>query len=193
MIRLRNLKIIIKNKILLEIDDFTFCQGKKYVLTGPNGAGKSTLLKSIMGFNDFVKGEIEVEDDIVYQGQDPYIYQKTPRNNFNLVGIRPEDRMDEISFLALENLLDQKVNSLSGGEGQKLCFLRSLFVAKDILMLDEPFSQMDKDAKIKANKLVDSWLEEDRRRTAIIISHDNLMDYKFDYHLEIKDKELRSI
>lgn len=79
MIRLKNLKAKIEGKTLFEIKDFTFIDGKKYILTGKNGAGKSTLLKSFLGLNDLVKGEIISDKNIIYQAQDPYIFKKNSK------------------------------------------------------------------------------------------------------------------
>lgn len=193
MIKIKNLQAEIYEKLLFYIEDFTFYDGKKYILTGENGAGKSTLLKSFIGINTFVKGSIENDKNIVYQAQNPFIFKKTPRDNFKIIGKNIENIKKDLEFFAIENLLDQNIDSLSGGEKEKVVFLRTMLKAKQTLLLDEPFSQMDKKSRIDANNFLDKWLKEKEDRMIIIISHDNLDDYSFDYHIELKNKQLKLI
>lgn len=193
MIKIKNLQAEIYEKLLFYIEDFTFYDGKKYILTGENGAGKSTLLKSFIGINTFVKGSIENDKNIVYQAQNPFIFKKTPRDNFKIIGKNIENIKKDLEFFAIENLLDQNIDSLSGGEKEKVVFLRTMLKANQTLLLDEPFSQMDKKSRSDANNFLDKWLKEKEDRMIIIISHDNLDDYSFDYHIELKNKQLKLI
>ncbi|MDU2374630.1 ATP-binding cassette domain-containing protein [Anaerococcus vaginalis] len=193
MIKIKNVQAEIYEKLLFYIEDFTFYDGKKYILTGENGAGKSTLLKSFIGINTFVKGSIENDKNIVYQAQNPFIFKKTPRDNFKIIGKNIEKIKKDLEFFAIENLLDQNIKSLSGGEKEKVVFLRTMLKANQTLLLDEPFSQMDKKSRIDANNFLDKWLKEKEDRMIIIISHDNLDDYSFDYHIELKNKQLNLI
>lgn len=191
MLRLKNLQAKIEGKILFDIKDFTFIDGKKYILTGKNGAGKSTLLKSFIGLNDLVKGEIISDKNIIYQAQDPYIFKKTPRDNFKIIGKNPENFKEDLKYFGIENLLDQNVESLSGGEKEKVIFLRSILKADKTLLLDEPFSQMDKISRKRANDYLDKWLKEKNDRMVILISHENIKNYTYDFHVEIKEKQLK--
>lgn len=191
MIRLKNLKGKIEGKTLFEIKDFTFIDGKKYILTGKNGAGKSTLLKSFLGLNDLVKGEIISDKNIIYQAQDPYIFKKTPRDNFKIIGKNPKNFKEDLKYFGMEKLLDRNVESLSGGEKEKVVFLRSILKAKQTLLLDEPFSQMDKISRKRANDYLDKWLKEKNDRMVILISHENIKNYTYDFHVEIKEKQLK--
>ncbi len=193
MIKIKNVQAEIYEELLFHIEDFTFYDGKKYILTGENGAGKSTLLKSFIGINTFVKGSIENDKNIVYQAQNPFIFKKTPRDNFKIIGKNIENIKKDLEFFAIENLLDQNIDSLSGGEKEKVVFLRTMLKANQTLLLDEPFSQMDKKSRIDANIFLDKWLKEKEDRMIIIISHDNLDDYSFDYHIEFKNKQLKLI
>lgn len=193
MIKIKNVQAEIYEKLLFYIEDFNFYDGKKYILTGENGAGKSTLLKSFIGINTFVKGSIENDKNIVYQAQNPFIFKKTPRDNFKIIGKNIENIKKDLEFFAIENLLDQNIDSLSGGEKEKVVFLRTMLKANQTLLLDEPFSQMDKKSRIDANIFLDKWLKEKEDRMIIIISHDNLDDYSFDYHIEFKNKQLKLI
>lgn len=191
MIRLEKIEAEVFGKKLFTIDEFTFHDGKKYVLTGENGTGKSTLLKSFVGLNDFVKGKIISDKDIVYQAQNSYIFKKSPRDNFKIIGVDPDEIEDQLRFFEIENLIDQDIDSLSGGEREKVVFLRSILKAKETLLLDEPFSQMDKRSRINANIFLDKWLRMKDDRMVILISHGDLSDYTYDYHINLEGKKLR--
>ncbi|MFR7765024.1 MAG: ATP-binding cassette domain-containing protein, partial [Anaerococcus obesiensis] len=133
------------------------------------------------------------DKNIVYQAQNPFIFKKTPRDNFKIIGKNIKNIKKDLEFFAIENLLDQNIKSLSGGEKEKVVFLRTMLKANQTLLLDEPFSQMDKKSRIDANIFLDKWLKEKEDRMIIIISHDNLADYSFDYHIELKNKQLKLI
>lgn len=190
MIRLENIEANVYGKKLFTIDEFTFQDGKKYILTGENGTGKSTLLKSFVGLNDFVKGKIVSDKDIVYQAQNSYIFKKTPRDNFKIIGVDTEEIRDQLEYLEIEKLIDQDIDSLSGGEREKVVFLRSILKAKNTLLLDEPFSQMDKRSRINANLFLDKWLRMKDDRLVILISHGHLSDYTYDYHINLEGEKL---
>ena len=190
MIKLKNIEANICGKSLFHIKDFTFYDGNKYILTGENGAGKSSLFKSFIGLNSFVKGEIINDRQIIYQAQDSFLFKNTPRDNFKIVDINVDDIKNQLEFFEIESLVDQNIESLSGGEKEKVIFLRSILRANQTLLLDEPFSQMDKESRIKANEFLDNWLKEKEDRMIILISHDNLDDYSFDYHVKLEAKEL---
>lgn len=188
MIKLTRLRGQIKDEFLFSISNFTFDKGKSYVLMGENGSGKSSLLKSFIGLFPYVEGKIQVGGDIIYQAQDPYLYRKTARDNFRLFDIDIERIQEPIQALDLGDSLDKPVDVLSGGQGQKLAFLRSLSLAKEILLLDEPFSQMDEEAVPYCISLLESWMNKDR--TLIVVSHDDLSQEFFDMHLKLENKEL---
>ncbi len=190
MIKLENIKASINEKTLFTIDEFTFLDGSKYILTGENGAGKSSLLKSFVGLNDFVKGNIITDKEIIYQPQNPYIFKKTPRDNFKIIGIDADDINEELEYLEIKDLIDQNIESLSGGEKAKVVFLRSVLKADQTLLLDEPFSQMDEKSRHKADLFLDNWLKEKTDRMVILISHGSISDYSYDYHVRIEDKKL---
>ena len=189
MIRLRNVTLDVMGEFLFSVDHFDFEKGKRYLLVGDNGTGKSSLLKSLIHRFEFCQGSIESEGEIIYQPQESYLFQKTVKDNFKLVGMAEAEMVEGLSELFAEDILEKKVRVLSGGQQQKTTLLRSLHRAKDILLLDEPFSQMDEKSSLAAQALVMRWHEEVAGRILVIISHDvELSEIDFDVCICLHDK-----
>lgn len=186
MIRLRELSLDVKGEFLFSVDSFDFERGKKYLLVGDNGSGKSSLMKSMISHFDFFTGRIEVEGQIIYQPQDPYLFQRTVRDNLRLSGMDEELMKGELGRLFAEDILDKRVRVLSGGQRQKTALLRSLYKARDILLLDEPFSQMDEKSSLEAQAMVEDWHRKDEDRILVMISHDmELRAMEFDTKIHL--------
>lgn len=191
MIELKNIQCKIGDREIFSVKNFTFENGKSYLIKGENGTGKSTLLKAIIGYFKKLKGHIKVEDHIIYQPQQIYLYKKTGWDNFKIIKADKKDVIRLAKSLSVEALLDKNVDVLSGGERQKIAFIRSLLASNQVLMLDEPFSQMDDKSKENACQLALGWKNESKDRTLILITHDNISTKIFDKVLTIEDKELK--
>lgn len=193
MIKLKNIQARTPDRQLFFIEKFIFEDGKRYLLTGENGCGKSSLLKFFINMSDIVSGEITIDSKIVYQPQNALIFRKTPRENFKLLNIDLNKIKEEISQFKIGDLLDQNIDMLSGGEKQKFIFLRSISVAKESLILDEPFSEMDKDSRIIAENILNKWFGNDPRKMIIYVSHNDYDRYPYDFHVEIANKSLNLV
>ncbi|AEM38247.1 ABC transporter-related protein [Pyrolobus fumarii 1A] len=143
------------------------------VVLGPNGAGKTTLLKSIAGLVEPSKGVIEIGDIVVYDswrrvnlppearrvGYVPQSISLFPHMTVyeNLVFAarkrhgREAHRVARMyaELLGIEHLLDRKASQLSGGEAQKAAIARALASDPALLLLDEPFSNIDAPSRDK--------------------------------------------
>ena len=193
MIELRDIYCKIADREIFSVKNYIFHDGKSYLIKGENGTGKSTLLKSIIGYLKSIKGNIEVEGDITFQPQQIYMYKKTAWDNFGLVKADRSQVIELAQALSIQDLLEKNVDVLSGGERQKIAFIRSLLSATDILMLDEPFSQMDDKSRQQAIQLALQWKSQSQKRILIIITHDNIELNLFDHLLTIEDKQLKEI
>jgi ABC-type Mn2+/Zn2+ transport system ATPase subunit len=193
VIRLSNVKAEIGEELLFIISELEFNNDKSYLLTGDNGTGKSSLLKAFIGEFPYITGDIKVDGEVIYQPQDPYLYQKKGKDNFALFNIELTSIENELAALEMFEMLDKPVDVLSGGQRQKIAFLRSISLAQDILLLDEPFSQMDDFSTYYCLNLSKKWLQEKKRRLLIIISHDPLEKATFDAVIKITDKRLIKI
>lgn len=189
MISLRDICLNIRGEYLFSIKAYDFIDGKKYLLLGDNGTGKSSLMKSLIKSFDFVTGEIIAEGSIVYQPQEPYLFQKTVKDNFKISGMSKKQMEEGLSELYAEDIIDKKVRVLSGGQRQKTALLRSLFKATKVLLLDEPFSQMDEKSTLAAQLMVERWHGLEKDRILVMISHDvELSAMSFDEKLILRNQ-----
>ncbi len=161
-------------------DNFNFVvnAGTLVTLTGSNGSGKSTLIKSVLGLIPFTGHVHRHTKEIGYLPQSHLIDRSFPVvvKDFISFGFRnskPSDAvvsaiMQEMSILFLK---DQLVADLSQGEFQKVLFARSLVENPKLLVLDEPFSNIDeKSAEVLKEKL----LKRKKQGTSILLSiHDS--------------------
>lgn len=154
-------KFFLKN-VSLEVRD-----GEYFVLLGPTGSGKSVLLESIAGLTSVTSGEIWINGrdvtnlnmashNIGFAFQDYALYRHlSVRDNISF-GLMWQDLKQKdidkavdkaIELLHLENLLEKRSWTLSGGESQKIALARAISIKPDLLILDEPLSAVDAETK----------------------------------------------
>ncbi|MCD6510161.1 MAG: metal ABC transporter ATP-binding protein [Thermoprotei archaeon] len=154
----------------LEGISFSLDKGSFLAIMGPNGAGKTTLLKAILGMAPLVKGHVRVMGIDVYEHPlrarklIGYVPQKESidatvpvlvrdvvlMGRFSRIGLfrRPskiDERkaMDALDMVGLADLWDAPFIHLSGGQQQRVLIARALAQEPELLLLDEPFSQVD--------------------------------------------------
>ncbi len=175
-----------KFKDVLAVDSATVYiqEGESIALLGANGAGKSTLIKCILGLLNY-EGKIEIQNHdirhnpkyskslIGYVPQDPLFYDMEVLKILSFFGsIRSVDNKRVDYLLKLVGLEDHKnklSSELSGGMKQRLSFAIGLLSDPLILILDEPTSNLDANAREDFLRLVKSYKEEGK--TVIFSSH----------------------
>jgi len=159
-------------------------EGEAVALIGANGAGKSTLIKCILGLYDY-KGKIEIQNRdikenlkvskslIGYVPQDPLFYDMKTVDILHFFGsIRGVDDKRINSLLNLVGLEDHKhklSSELSGGMRQRLSFAIGLLSDPPVLILDEPTSNLDANARGDFLNLVKE--HKDQGKTVLFSSH----------------------
>ena len=147
---------------VLEIDDLQVRKGETLALLGPTGAGKTTLLRLLAGLESPTTGEIQFDGQQMMSGnlplptrrriamvhQRPTLLTGTVRYNIEyglrLRGLPIPPVLDEtMKRFRLEKLASQSARTLSGGQTQLVALARSLVIAPDLLLLDEPTSNLD--------------------------------------------------
>lgn len=146
-------------------------------ITGASGCGKTTLLNLIAGIVKPDAGSIELEGAVSYLFQEPRLLPwRTVLQNVAIALKGDEARAKE--FLALVGLTDslgKYPNELSGGMRQRVALARAFSYPSDIILMDEPFQNLD--IKLK-NNLLKAFLElwekapEGRRKTVLWVTHD---------------------
>ena len=194
---IKNLSKKYDENLVLENLNLKLVEGEIISIVGTSGSGKTTLLNCISGICSFDVGEIFVDSKPVHllepnKRNIGFVFQEStllPHLNvldnitFNLKNIEKE----ELSFL-LEKIQISKLNKrypheLSGGEVQRVSVARSLIRKPDLLLLDEPFTNLDSISKKKTKELILNLIKK-TNTTTIIVSHD------INEALEISDKIL---
>lgn len=165
-------------------------EGKIIALAGESGCGKSTLLNLIYGLLDWEKGEIifagkslfgpkknivpgESEMKLVAQNYDLMPYSTVAENvgkflsNINLK--EKKEKVEEIlKVVGLEDYADILPKYLSGGQQQRVAIARALTVMPKLLLLDEPFSNIDFSRKVELRERLFNYVKE--KKISLIIS-----------------------
>lgn len=171
-------------------------EGKIVALAGESGCGKSTLLNLIYGLLDWHQGEIWFDDEKLYgpkgnivpgekkmkmvaQDYDllPYatVYDNVGKflSNINLKKKR-EKVMELLDVVGLRDFADVKPKFLSGGQQQRVAIARALSEMPKMLILDEPFSNLDFSRKVELREKLFSYVRENG--IALIISTHEILE-----------------
>lgn len=174
--------------------DVTINQGKITAIIGESGSGKSTLLKLLYGLLSPDSGEVRFKGDRVWgpaekliPGHDAMkmVTQQTDDLNLfakvwdNIASMLPhtdlkakQEKTEKImQQLKMTSLADKQVVNLSGGEKQRVAIARALIVNPEILLLDEPFNQVDTSFREGLQHDIRQIVKE-TGLTVIIVSHD---------------------
>lgn len=182
-----------KKKPVLENFNFTLKEGEHLCIMGESGCGKSTLLKAIYGLLDLKKGTIFWNEKQVlgpdshlvpgmdffkYVAQDfdlmPYISVSENIKKY-LSRFYPEEseqRTQELlEVIEMKAFKNTKVKNLSGGQKQRVAIARALANEPELILLDEPFGQIDNFKKNSLRRRLFAYLK-DKNIACIVATHD---------------------
>lgn len=163
-------------------------EGEFISFLGPSGCGKTTLLSIIAGLISPTEGKVFLENkpvnesryQIGYMLQQDYLFPwKTIEDNI-LLGLKISNQLNAdskqyalelLKKMSLGEVEKQFPKQLSGGMRQRVALVRTLATEPKILMLDEPFSALDYQTKLKLEDLVSNTLKS-FGKTAILVTHD---------------------
>jgi iron(III) transport system ATP-binding protein len=194
MLEVKSVSLRVGGRDLLNRVSFDLAEGQNLALLGPSGGGKTTLLRLLMGF------EAPGEGSIAWRGRllssPGRIVVATERRGFGMVfqeaALFPHlnvleniafglDRLEReerrargaewLARLRLENLRRRSVQSLSGGERQRVALARALATRPELLLLDEPFSNLDRLVRAEFLAELRAVLRE-TGTTSILVTHD---------------------
>lgn len=172
------------------LNAITFSQrkGQKIAIAGETGSGKSTLLKIIAGLelpdsgDIFFNGEninLAAENLIPGQPGIAYLTQDFELPKFLRVeqvleyanNLPPEKEHELFQMCEISHLLERKTDELSGGERQRIALARLLITTPELLLLDEPFSNLDMMHRITLKKVLKK-VSKQLGITCILVSHE---------------------
>ena len=179
------------NNVIIPSLNLTIKEGEFFTLLGPSGCGKTTLLRMIAGFNSIEGGDFYFNDTRV-NDMDPakrnigMVFQNyaifpnmTVRKNvaFGLKNRKLErteiaQRTERfLDLMKIQEYADRMPDRLSGGQQQRVALARALAIEPDVLLMDEPLSNLD--AKLRVQMRIEiSKLHQRLETTIIYVTHD---------------------
>jgi len=163
--------------------------GEIVLIGGPSGIGKTTLFNIISGFYETVSGSVIFNGknliskppwkrpvSTMFQSDNLFPHLSVKQNL--MLGIKnfSKDIENQLYFLKIFSLINQKCSELSGGELQRVALIKTLSREKPIILLDEPFSALDEDMIEKASILIQEYTKSMNSIT-LIISHQDAGAY----------------
>lgn len=177
--------IIIPN-LSLEIKNSEF-----FTLLGPSGCGKTTLLRMIAGFNSIEGGEFYFNDKkindiapgernigMVFQNY-AIFPNMTVRKNVEF-GLKQRNMSKEainveikkfLEIVHVEQYADSMPNKLSGGQQQRVALARALVIKPDVLLMDEPLSNLDAKLRVEMREAIKN-IQREVGITTVYVTHD---------------------
>ena len=193
LLEVENLRHAYGDQVVVRGLSFALARGMIGCLLGPSGCGKTTVLRCIAGFEALQEGEIRLSGKVVSQpgaalrpekrrvGMVFQDYALFPHLRiadnivFGLHGAPPAQRAARLRELAelagLEELLQKYPHEISGGQQQRVALARALAPRPELLLLDEPFSNLDVDLRERLSHEVRDIIRASGA-TAILVTHD---------------------
>ena len=195
MITFKNLKKSYSKNIVLDIDLLEIPKGQAFGLVGNNGAGKTTLFSCLLDLIKPTKGEVVNNEIEVRKSEDWKKFSSAYLDESFLIGyLMPEEYFYFIAELRgvrkteLDNFLNQfedlfngeilggkkYIRDLSKGNQKKVGIIAALIGSPKIIILDEPFANLDPTTQIRLKKIIKKLAQE--KETTILVSSHDLQD-----------------
>lgn len=181
------------DEMLLQNINFEIKSTEKVALIGPNGTGKTTLMRDIFKNNsDSIEISPEIKMAYLSQHQGETLNESnTVLEEFFDAGFKTYEEIKAYisNYGFEEEIIDQKIGSLSGGEKNILQLAKVSAIKANLLLLDEPTSHLDTYSQIALEKAIENY-----KGAVLMISHDYyFISNCMDYVLILEDKTLRKM
>mgnify|MGYP000662691040 CR=1 FL=1 len=181
LLGIRQLKKRYGSQTILDIPSLELYAGEAVLLSGRNGAGKSTLMKILAGLERYnqgcllykgnpvqqrrlslFKGSQPLHHKVIYLHQHPFLFDISVKDNlaFGLkchkVAAAERSLIVEqaLQWSGLEHLAERNAKTLSGGEMQRIALARAWVLQPELLLLDEPTANMDRESREQTSFLI---------------------------------------
>lgn len=191
--------------------NLNIADGELVGLLGPSGCGKSTTLFMLAGLNDPTSGHIyfggkdvtkvapeDREIGLVFQNYALYPHMTVADNimfpliNRKVPKAEARERAQEMAKLVqLDHLMDRKPKALSGGQQQRVAIARALVKKPEVLLLDEPLSNLDAKLRVETREEI-RRIQQEVGITTIFVTHDQEEAMSISDRIAVMEKELYS-
>lgn len=165
--------------------------GEFFTLLGPSGCGKTTLLRMIAGFNSIEGGDFKFDErkindldpakrniGMVFQNYAIFPHLTVRKNvefglkNHNVPKTDIQKRCDQyMSLVHVDGYADRMPDRLSGGQQQRVALARALVIEPDVLLMDEPLSNLDAKLRVEMRSVIKK-IQNDLGITTVYVTHD---------------------
>lgn len=192
IISMENLILVLGDRTILDIPKLSVEEGEAISLMGPNGAGKSSLLMVMAALQVPTSGKIYFRDreyseygELNLHRKMAMVFQKPIMLDLSVIenaelglkfrGVPRSVRLARIrpwlERLGVGHLEKRRARSLSGGEAQRVVLAQSLVLEPEVIFMDEPFSNLDKEIREELMGQIGSLLKEQRISTVLVTHH----------------------
>lgn len=163
----------------LKVEKGEFTNSEILVMFGENGTGKTTFCKILAGALEadgktpLPKMNISMKPQKIaprFPGTVRQLFFKKIRAAF----LNPQFQTDVVKPLKIDNIIDQEVQVLSGGELQRVALVLALGIPADIYLIDEPSAYLDSEQRVVCSKVIRRFILHSKK-TAFIVEHDFMM------------------
>ncbi len=212
IVRYSALRKTVNGQLLLDIDVLEIHEHSCVALSGRNGVGKSTLMRIIAGLESpdsvtvMLGGKAlpwrracqRLRTHVIYLHQQPYLFDRSVTDNI-AYGLRQQKfSIKEISrkvsealdWAGIAHLQMRNARELSGGERQRVAFARARILSPRVLLLDEPTTNMDSEAREQAYRMI-KRLKEDGVSILMATHEFHTVAHLCDAHLSLESGSLR--
>lgn len=209
IIEVKNLKVNMGGSTILDVPSLAIKEGETLSLIGPNGAGKSTLLQTLAFLLKPSAGEIYFKGQLVKTNsslrqyrrkvavvfQEPLLFDAPVFHNVaSGLKIRRREKKEirerveeELARFGISHLSHRSARTLSGGEAQRTSLARAFAIQPEILLLDEPFSNLDQPTRDSLLTDLEGILRQ-TKTTTIMATHDRLEALRLSDRLAVMNR-----
>lgn len=198
-----HLSVSYRDIVALDNINITIKQGDMIALVGPNGGGKSSFLKVLAGVLKQRKGHVAFHGNhhVAYLPQLCEVDRTFPLTVGDVVAMGlwrlagafssvKKNQLERVSYalkkVGLEGFEDRPLSALSGGQFQRVLFARLVVQDAPIVLLDEPFNNLDAKTIYDLMGLIQEWHQ--AGKTVVVVLHDLNVVRKFFNHVLLLDK-----
>lgn len=194
-IEFRSVGFLYEGKDVLKDVNLQIQKGEMIGISSPSGRGKTTLINLLLGFLDPAKGDIlfnkmptrpeerqQFWKEISYVKQQPFLIYNTVLNNITLDEVEPNKQLVEFAIeasglddlikknnLGMRAMISENGKNISGGQRQRIALARAFYKNASLIILDEPFNEMDEASETKILHHLKKLSAEGK--TIILITH----------------------